>query len=131
MTSTDSGSAPETGDRPFWYWVRLLVGGAGLVAALLVPFMPVLAKSTTVTWPKEGQAVESTMAFFVPYAPQRVHVGVVQAGRMRVMHDDGSVVEIGPGEAYVIEPGHDAEILGEERFVGFEFEPKAAEEYAR
>jgi hypothetical protein len=37
----------------------------------------------------------------------------------------------GPGDAYVIEPGHDAEVLGEERFVGFEFEQKAAEDYAR
>jgi hypothetical protein len=31
----------------------------------------------------------------------------------------------------VIEPGHDAEVLGDERFVGFEFEARAAEEYAR
>ena len=62
---------------------------------------------------------------------QHRHIGVVQSGRMRVTHEDGSVVEIGPGEPYVIEPGHDAEILGDERFVGFEFEPKAAEEYAR
>ncbi|HXH95633.1 MAG TPA: hypothetical protein VNH40_00355 [Gaiellaceae bacterium] len=47
------------------------------------------------------------------------------------MHDDGSVVEIGPGDAYVIEPGHDAEVLGDDQFVGFEFEPEAAERYAR
>ena len=33
--------------------------------------------------------------------------------------------------AYVIEPGHDAEIVGDARFVGFEFEAKAAEAYAR
>ena len=59
------------------------------------------------------------------------HVGMVHAGRMRVMHEDGSVVELGPGDAYVIEPGHDAEVLGDEEFVGFEFEPQAAEEYAR
>ena len=59
------------------------------------------------------------------------HVGVVQSGRMRVTHDDGTVLELGPGDAYVIEPGHDAEILGAEEFVGFEFEARAAEEYAR
>ena len=59
------------------------------------------------------------------------HLGVVQSGRMRVMHEDGSVVELGPGDAYVIEPGHDAEVVGDERFVGLEFQPKAAEEYAR
>jgi hypothetical protein len=59
------------------------------------------------------------------------HVGVVQSGRMVVKHEDGSEVELGPGEAYVIEPGHDAWVVGDERFVGFEFEPRAAEEYAR
>jgi hypothetical protein len=58
------------------------------------------------------------------------HVGVAQAGRMRVTHEDGTVVEIVAGDAYVIEPGHDAEVLGDEAFVGFEFEPKAAEAFA-
>ena len=59
------------------------------------------------------------------------HVGVVQSGRMAVKHEDGTEVEIGPGQAYVIEPGHDAWVLGDERFVGFEFESRAAEEYAK
>jgi hypothetical protein len=62
---------------------------------------------------------------------QLKHVGVVQSGRMRVTHEDGTVLELGPGEAYVIQPGHNAEVIGSEAFVGFEFEPKSAEEYAR
>lgn len=62
---------------------------------------------------------------------QHRHIGVAQSGRLRIMHEDGTDVEIGPGDAYVIEPGHDAEVVGGEAFVGFEFEPKAAEEYAR
>ena len=62
---------------------------------------------------------------------QHRHVGVVQSGRMRVTHDDGTVVELAPGDAYVIDPGHDAEILGDEGFVGYEFEQRSAEEYAR
>jgi len=62
---------------------------------------------------------------------QHRHVGIAQSGRMRVTHEDGSVAEIGPGDAYVIEPGHDAEIISDEPFVGFEFEQRAAEEYAR
>lgn len=62
---------------------------------------------------------------------QHRHVGVVQSGRMRVTHDDGTVLELASGDAYVIEPGHDAEIVGDTQFVGFEFEVKAAEEYAR
>jgi hypothetical protein len=59
------------------------------------------------------------------------HVGVVQTGRMAVRHEDGTELEIGAGEAYVIEPGHDAWVVGDERFVGFEFEQRAAEEYAK
>jgi hypothetical protein len=59
------------------------------------------------------------------------HVGVAQTGRMAVSHEDGTQVEIGPGEAYVIEPGHDAWVLGDERFVALEFESRAADEYAR
>jgi len=59
------------------------------------------------------------------------HVGVVQAGRMTVRHDDGTELEIAAGDAYVIEPGHDAWVEGDERFVGFEFESKSAEDYAK
>lgn len=62
---------------------------------------------------------------------QARHVGVVQSGRLAVRHDDGTELELGPGEAYVIEPGHDAWVVGEETFVGYEFESRAAEEYAR
>src|ERR1700749_790639 len=39
---------------------------------------------------------------------QARHVGLVQSGRMLVAHDDGTELEIGAGDAYVIEPGHDA-----------------------
>ena len=59
------------------------------------------------------------------------HLGVAQSGRLRIMHDDGTVLEIGPGDAYVIEPGHDAEVVGDEPFVGFEFQARSAEEYAK
>ncbi|HZC75133.1 MAG TPA: cupin domain-containing protein, partial [Gaiellaceae bacterium] len=62
---------------------------------------------------------------------QHRHVGVVQSGRMRVEHQDGTTLELGPGDAYVIEPDHDAEVVGDERFVGFEFQQEAAETYAR
>jgi hypothetical protein len=58
------------------------------------------------------------------------HVGIAQSERMRVAHQDGTEQDIDAGEAYVIEPGHDAWVVGEERFVGFEFEPRSAEEYA-
>jgi hypothetical protein len=59
------------------------------------------------------------------------HVGVVQSGRMHVIHDDGTEGDIGPGEAYVIEPGHDAWVVGDEAMVGFEFESPTAEVFAK
>jgi hypothetical protein len=59
------------------------------------------------------------------------HLGVVQSGRMHVIHDDGTEGEIGPGEAYVIEPGHDAWVVGDEPMVGFEFESPTAEVFAK
>lgn len=62
---------------------------------------------------------------------QHHHIGVVRSGRMRVLHDDGTELEIGRGDVYVIEPGHNAEVVGDEQFVGYEFAAKAAEEYAR
>ena len=59
------------------------------------------------------------------------HVGVVQSGRIHVVHEDGTEREAGPGEAFVIEPGHDAWVVGDEPYVGFEFETQSAEEYAK
>jgi hypothetical protein len=59
------------------------------------------------------------------------HVGVAQAGRLVVRHEDGTELEIGAGQAYAIEPGHDAWVVGDEPFVGYEFEPRSAETYAR
>ena len=59
------------------------------------------------------------------------HVGLMQSGRLVVKHDDGTEAEVGPGQAYVIEPGHDAWVVGDEPAVAFEFESRSAEEYAR
>jgi hypothetical protein len=59
------------------------------------------------------------------------HVGVAMSGAMRIAHDDGTEHEIGPGQAYLIEPGHNAWVVGDEPFVGLEFESRSAEEYAK
>ena len=58
------------------------------------------------------------------------HVGIAESGRIAVRHEDGTEEEVAAGTAYVIEPGHDAWVVGDEPFVGFEFETKAAEDYA-
>lgn len=56
--------------------VRTVLGAVGIVVAVLVPFAPVLSESTTASWPRAGRPAESTTAFFVPYAPEQVHVQV-------------------------------------------------------
>ncbi len=43
---------------------------------------------------------------------------LLQSGTMHVVHDDGTEQEIGPGQTYVIEPGHDAWVVGDEAIVG-------------
>src|SRR5690349_3170460 len=47
-------------------------------------------------------------------ACQNRHVGYMESGHLRVTMADGSELDIGPGETYVIEPGHDAEVSGNE-----------------
>jgi len=59
------------------------------------------------------------------------HVGVVVSGTLHVAHDDGTAQDIGAGNAYVIEPGHDAWVVGDEPVVGYEFDSRAAEAYAK
>jgi mannose-6-phosphate isomerase-like protein (cupin superfamily) len=62
---------------------------------------------------------------------QAHHVGAVASGQLQVHHDDGTEVQVGPGDAYVIEPGHDAWVISSEPFVAYEFDSRAAETYAR
>ena len=60
---------------------------------------------------------------------QNDHVGYVEQGRIAVVHDDGTEIEIGAGEAYRIAPGHDAWVVGDEAVVAYEF--KSAATYAK
>ncbi len=49
------------------------------------------------------------------------HLGYVLSGRMRVRMDDGSEIEIEPGQVVAIPPGHDAETVGDEACVMVDF----------
>jgi quercetin dioxygenase-like cupin family protein len=53
-----------------------------------------------------------------------LHVGYVISGRMVVRARDGTEVEVGPGDAFVAEPGHDAWVLGDESCVALDFIPE-------
>src|SRR5436305_2604706 len=58
---------------------------------------------------------------------QTPHVGFVASGTIHVVMDDGTERDIQTGEAYVIEPGHDAYVVGDSPVVGYEFESKTAQ----
>jgi len=62
---------------------------------------------------------------------QAHHVGVIVSGTIHIVHDDGTEIDAGPGDAYVIEPGHDAWVGGSEPVVGYEFDSSAAQTYAK
>ena len=53
------------------------------------------------------------------------------SGRLKVVTDDGSEMEIGPGDAYFVPPGHDAWVVGDEPATGVEFSREAVEKFAK
>ncbi len=52
---------------------------------------------------------------------QAPHINYVISGRMKVVMDDGTEMEMGPGDAADIPPGHDAWVLGNEPCVAIDF----------
>jgi hypothetical protein len=62
---------------------------------------------------------------------QAAHLGYVISGRMKVVMDDGTQLDYGPGDAMSLPPGHDAWIVGNDQcvvvdFVGFKDYAKPA-----
>ena len=49
------------------------------------------------------------------------HVGYTISGRIKVKMNDGKEAEFGTGDAFVVPPGHDAWVVGNESWVGLDF----------
>lgn len=49
------------------------------------------------------------------------HFGYCVSGRLHVRMNDGEEMEIGPGDASRIPPGHDAWVVGDEQYVAVDF----------
>ena len=88
--------------------VGVAVAGVGLLAALALPFAPVIARQATVTWPVPGQPVSSTTALFVPYRPAELTV-TVPCATLHAAAEAGHEVNVlatGPdGEGMVLRTG--------------------------
>src|SRR5271168_4973665 len=52
---------------------------------------------------------------------EATHLGVVLSGRQRIRLNDGTELEIGPGEVFHIPPGHDGWAVGAEPCVVVDF----------
>jgi hypothetical protein len=60
---------------------------------------------------------------------QAPHTQYMVSGRMKVVMDDGPEEEVGPGDALVIPPGHNAWVVGKEPVVAVDF--TGLKDYAR
>ena len=59
------------------------------------------------------------------------HVGFLARGHIQGEFADGCTFEYVAPRVVAIEPGHDAWVVGDEAFVGYEFESTAASTYAK
>jgi len=59
------------------------------------------------------------------------HLGVILSGRLGARHNDGTEVEVGPGEVFHVEPGHEGWVIGDEPVVSIEFQSESAATYAK
>jgi hypothetical protein len=96
-------------------------GLLGVLAAIALPFAPVITTQTIVTWPIAGQPVASTTALFVPYRPDEL-TATVPCAAIRAAADRGvatTVLATGPdGDGLVLRNGvGGAQLLLEHRSV--------------
>lgn len=56
-----------------------------------------------------------------------LHAGYMLAGHLHVEVNDGRTIDIGPGDAFTIPPGHDAWVAGDESVVMLDWAGKVRE----
>ncbi|MGH3697672.1 MAG: arabinosyltransferase domain-containing protein, partial [Pseudonocardiaceae bacterium] len=81
------------------------MGLLGVLVALVLPFAPVTAEQTTVTWPVPGRPVVSSMAMFVPYRPAELTVTVPCSALRAAAAREGAVTVFAtgpPGDGLVL-----------------------------
>jgi hypothetical protein len=61
---------------------------------------------------------------------QAHHVGYCLSGSLHIVTDEGSELNVGPGDAYELHPGHDAWVVGDAPYTALEFQSETAEKYA-
>ena len=67
------------------------------------------------SWEKCVKPIAKTKSCEAP------HTQYVISGRVKVVMDDGSEEEFGPGDVGSIPPGHNAWVVGDEKYVAIDF----------
>jgi len=49
------------------------------------------------------------------------HLGLVVSGHNRIEMDDGRIIDLGPGDLFEIDPGHDSWVVGDENYISIHF----------
>jgi hypothetical protein len=86
-------------------------GGLGVGAVVAVGGMTVTRAVAEPgwRWSEVLKPVAGTVSCQVP------HTGVLLAGHLHVEMDDGTTADLTEGDVYVIPPGHDAWVVGDEQ----------------
>ena len=113
MTVQISNLAREGEKRAFKAHGHALVGGAGAACFTKGVFEPGWR------WSEDVKPIAGTDSC------QTRHLGFVISGRMHITCDDGTEIEIGPGDAFDLPAGHDAYTLGDEPCVMVDVSPEA------
>jgi mannose-6-phosphate isomerase-like protein (cupin superfamily) len=54
------------------------------------------------------------------------HNGFIASGSLHIVMDDGTEMDVNPGDVFVCPPGHDAWVTSDEPCVAYDFSPGAA-----
>ena len=101
-----SNLAREGEKRPFKAHGHAVVGSAGAATFMKGTFEPGWR------WSRDVKPIAGTDSC------QTRHLGYTISGRMHVVMDTGEEMDVAPGDAVNIPPGHDAWVVGEQSYVG-------------
>jgi hypothetical protein len=59
------------------------------------------------------------------------HNGLLVSGRLHIRMDDGEEADLNPGDVFVLSPGHDAWVVGDEPCVAYDFAGQMGETYGK
>ena len=114
MAQTHISNLDRDGEvRDFKAHGHAVVGSAGGAALVVGTFEPGWKFSADV-----GPIVGTTMC-------QTRHLGYVLSGRMNIVMDDGTEMQIGPGDLFDLPAGHDAWVIGDEPCLMVDTSPEA------